>query len=238
LIFKSCVQYEKYFRETMSFEEWEFVRFTTVMATLSTLVVLPIGLAIAWWLARVGWKGKFVVETLVTLPLVLPPVVTGLVLLKLFGRRGPIGSWLHESFGLEVVFTWRAVVIALAVMSLPLFVRAARTAFEEVNPLFEEMSRTLGAGEWRVFFTVTLPLAKRGVLSGIVLAFARGLGEFGATIMVAGNIPGQTTTLSVAIYQYVQLGQDSRAWVLAAVSAALAFAAVLGSEWLMRQRKT
>jgi molybdate transport system permease protein len=145
---------------------------------------------------------------------------------------------LHESFGLEVVFTWRAVVIALAVMSLPLFVRAARTAFEEVNPLFEEMSRTLGAGEWRVFFTVTLPLAKRGVLSGIVLAFARGLGEFGATIMVAGNIPGQTTTLSVAIYQYVQLGQDSRAWVLAAVSAALAFAAVLGSEWLMRQRKT
>jgi len=208
------------------------------MATLSTLVVLPVGLAIAWWLARVAWKGKFIVETLVTLPLVLPPVVTGLVLLKLFGRRGPIGSWLHESLGLEVIFTWRAVVIALAVMSLPLFVRAARTAFEEVNPRFEEMSRTLGAGEWRVFFTVTLPLARRGVLSGMVLAFARGLGEFGATIMVAGSIPGQTTTLSVAIYQHVQLGQDSRAWTLAGVSAALAFAAVLGSEWLMRPRKS
>ena len=222
----------------MSPEEWEFVRFTTLMATLSTLVVLPVGLAIAWWLARVAWKGKFIVETLVTLPLVLPPVVTGLVLLKLFGRRGPIGSWLHESLGLEVIFTWRAVVIALAVMSLPLFVRAARTAFEEVNPRFEEMSRTLGAGEWRVFFTVTLPLARRGVLSGMVLAFARGLGEFGATIMVAGSIPGQTTTLSVAIYQYVQLGQDSRAWTLAGVSAALAFAAVLGSEWLMRPRKS
>ncbi len=220
---------------SMSPEEWEYVRFTILMAMLSTAVMLPIGIAIAWWLARVPWKGKPIVETFVTLPLVLPPVVTGLVLLKLFGRRGWAGSWLHETFGLDVVFTWRAVVIALAVMSLPLFVRAARTAFEEVNPIFEEMSRTLGAGEWRVFFTVTLPLAKRGVMAGVILAGARALGEFGATIMVAGNIPGQTTTLSVAIYHYVQLGQDSHAWVLAAISATLAFAAVLGSEWLLRK---
>jgi molybdate transport system permease protein len=131
----------------------------------------------------------------VTLPLVLPPVVTGLVLLRLFGRRGLVGRWLYEQFGVQVIFTWRAVVIALAVMSLPLFVRAARVAFEEVNPRFEQMARTLGAGEWRVFFTITLPLARRGVLGGTLLAFARALGEFGATIMVAGNIPGQTTTL-------------------------------------------
>jgi molybdate transport system permease protein len=123
-------------------------------------------------------------------------------------------------------------------MSLPLFVWAARTAFEEVNPAFEQMARTLGAGEWRIFFSITLPLAKRGVLAGTMLALARALGEFGATIMVAGNIPGQTTTLSVAIYEYVQLGQDAHAWMLAGVSATLAFAAVWGSACLVRRRKS
>src|SRR5438445_4910295 len=221
----------------MSSEEWQFVRFTVAMAALSTLLVLPAGLALAWGLAKVKWTGKALVETLVTLPLVLPPVVTGLVLLKLFGRRGPIGSWLHAQLGLDVVFTWRAVVIALAVMSLPLFVRAVRTAFEEVNPSFEQLARTLGAGEWKVFFTISLPLARRGVLGGTLLAFARALGEFGATIMVAGNILGQTTTLSVAVYQRVQLGEDTQAWTLAAVSASLAFLAVLVSEFLLKRRK-
>lgn len=222
----------------MTAEEWQFIGFTTRMAVFSTLLILPSGLALAWWLARCRWRGKALVETFVTLPLVLPPVVTGLLLLKLFGRRGPIGAWLHEQFGLDIIFTWRAVVIALAVMSLPLFVRAARTAFEEVNPMFEQLARTLGAGEWRIFFTITLPLARRGVLAGTMLAFARALGEFGATIVVAGSIPGQTTTLPVAIYQAVQLGEDSRAWTLAGVSAALAFLAVLGSEYLMRRRKS
>jgi len=221
----------------MTAEEWEFVRFTASMAALSTILMLPFGLTAAWWLAKAKWRGKTFVETLITMPLVLPPVATGLVLLKLFGRRGPAGHWLHEAFGLDIIFTWRAVAIALAVMSLPLFVRAARSAFEEVNPLFEEMGRTLGASEWRVFCTITLPLARRGVLAGTMLALARALGEFGATIMVAGNIPGQTTTLSIAIYQYVQLGQDSRAWTLAGISALLAFAAVWGSEWLLRRRK-
>jgi molybdate transport system permease protein len=221
----------------MTGEEWQFVEFTTRMAVLSTLLVLPVGLAVAWCLARLRWRGKALAETLVTLPLVLPPVVTGLVLLRLFGRRGLVGHWLHQQFGVDVVFTWRAVVIALAVMSLPLFVRAARSAIEDVNPAFEQIARTLGAGEWRVFFTITLPLARRGVLGGTLLAFARALGEFGATIMVAGNIPGQTTTLSVATYQYVQLGQDAHAWVLAGVSAALAFLAVWGSESLLRRRK-
>ena len=220
----------------MSAEEWQIIGFTARMAVLGTLLMLPFGLFIAWALAKPRWPGKVFVETLVTLPLVVPPVVTGLVLLRLFGRRGPIGHWLYTHFDIEVVFTWRAVVLALAVMSLPLFVRAARSAFESVNPSFEQLARTLGAGEWRVFFTITLPLARRGVMGGTLLAFARALGEFGATIMVAGNIPGQTTTLSVAIYQYVGLAQDSHAWLLTAASVFLAFFAVLGSEFLLKRK--
>ena len=207
------------------------------MAVLGTLLVLPPGIALAWLLARRQWRGKTLVETLVALPLVLPPVVTGLLLLKLFGRRGPLGNWLWESFGLEVVFTWKAVVIALAVMSLPMLVRAARAAMEGVNPLLEQQARTLGAGELRVFFTITLPLARRGVLAGTLLAFARALGEFGATIMIAGNIPGKTTTLSVAIYNLVQLGEDNHAWMFAGVSVLLAFVSVAVSERLLRPRK-
>lgn len=219
-------------------EDWQFIRFTASMAGLSTLLILPPGLALAWLLARCQWRGKALVETFVSLPIVLPPVVTGLALLQLFGRRGPLGHWLWTAFGLEIAFTWKAVVLALAVMSLPLLVRAARTAIEEVNPVYEQLARTLGAGEWRVFFTITLPLARRGVLAGTLLAFARALGEFGATILVAGNIPGQTTTLSVAIYHQVQLGQDNQAWTLAGVSALLAFMAVGASEWLTRRRST
>jgi molybdate transport system permease protein len=217
--------------------EWQFIVFTIGMAALSTVAILPFGLAISWCLARKDWPGKVVVETLVTLPLVLPPVVTGLVLLKLLGRRGPIGHWLATQFGMDVVFTWKAVWVALSVMSFPLLVRTARMAFEEVNPMFEQIARTLGAGEWRVFFSVTLPLARKGVAAGALLSFARALGEFGATIVVAGNIPGQTTTLSVAIYQAVQLGEDGHAWTLAAVSTLLAFFAVWISEWMLRRRK-
>lgn len=221
----------------MNREEWQLIGFTVRMATLSTLVVLPVGLALAWCLARLRWRGKALLETTVTLPLVLPPVVTGLALLKLFGRKGPFGRLLHDLFGVDVIFTWRAVVIALAVMSLPLLVRAARTAFEEVDQTFEQIARTLGAGEWRIFFTITLPLARRGVLAGTLLAFARALGEFGATIMVAGNIPFRTTTLSVAVYHHVQLNEDAQAWLLAGVSACLAFSAVLASEYLAQPRK-
>ncbi len=219
----------------MSSEDWQLVRFTAAMAAVSTLAMLPVGLSLAWLLARKDWPGKTLVETLCSLPLVLPPVVTGLVLLKLFGRRGPIGHWLHTQWGFEVIFTWKAVVIALAVMSLPLLVRAARNAIEDVDPVYEQLARTLGAGEWRVFLTITAPLARRGIFGGILLAFARALGEFGATIMVAGNIPGQTTTLSVAIYQHVQLGDDRAAFTLAAVAAALAFGAVWASERLTRR---
>jgi len=221
----------------MSAEEWQLIWFTGRMAALSTCLVLPVGLALAWWLARARWRGKALVETLVSLPLVLPPVVTGLVLLKLFGRRGPVGYWLYQQLGWDIVFTWKAVVLALAVMSLPLFVWAARAALEEVNPLFEQLARTLGAGEWRVLLTITLPLARRGIIAGTMLAFARALGEFGATIMVAGNIPGQTTTLPVAIYYSVQLGMDSRAWRLAGLSASLAFLAIWASVRLARRPK-
>jgi molybdate transport system permease protein len=204
---------------------------------LSTLVILPFGLALAWVLARRDWPGKSFVETLVTLPLVLPPVATGLILLKIFGRRGAIGGFLHDKLNFDVIFTWRAVLLALSVMSLPLLVRSARVAFEEVNPRLEQIARTLGAGNWRVFFTITVPLAARGILAGMVLAFARALGEFGATIMIAGNIPGKTSTLSLAIFQDVQLGDDTHAFRLLGVSVVLAFAAVWFSEFLLRRKK-
>jgi molybdate transport system permease protein len=221
----------------MSREEWQIVGFTATMALLSTLLILPPGVALAWCLARKHWRGKSLVETFVALPLVLPPVVTGLILLKLFGRRGLIGSWLHDNLGLDVVFTWRAVVLALAVMSVPLLVRTLRAAIEEVNPALEQIARTLGAGELRVFFAVTLPLARRGLFAGVLLAFARALGEFGATILVAGNIRGKTTTIPVEIYHLAQLGEDARVWILALVSASIAFAALFFSERFHRLRR-
>lgn len=221
----------------MSPEEIQIVAFSVAMALLGTALILPPGLALGWLLARKQWFGKTLVETFVALPLVLPPVLTGLLLLQLFGRRGPVGSWLDKSFGIDVVFTWRAVVIALAVMSLPLLVRNVRAAIEDVDPELEQMARTLGAPEWRVFLFITLPLAKRGIFAGLLLAFARALGEFGATIMIAGNIPGSTTTLSVAIYQHVQLGQDATVWKLAAVSGAIAFVVLLVSELLLKKKK-
>lgn len=220
----------------MSQEEIQIVAFSLLMALLGTALILPPGVALAWLLARKQWPGKTLVETFVALPLVLPPVVTGLVLLRLFGRRGPLGAWLDHTFQTDVVFTWKAVILALSVMSLPLLVRNARAAIEEVSPELEQMARTLGAPEWRVFLFITLPLAKRGILAGCLLAFARALGEFGATIMVAGNIPGQTTTLSVAIYQHVQLGQDATVWKLAAISAAIAFTVLYLSERLQRKK--
>jgi molybdate transport system permease protein len=221
----------------MTSEEWQIVWFTAWVSAMSTLVILPFGLALAWALARRDWPGKSIVETLVSLPLVMPPVATGLILLKLFGRRGPIGGFFHDQLNLDVIFTWRAVLLALSVMSLPLLVRSARVAFEEVNPRFEQIARTLGAGNWRVFFTITVPLASRGILAGMILAFARALGEFGATIMIAGNIPGKTSTLSLAIFQDVQLGNDSHAFRLLGVSVVLAFAAVWISEFLLRRKK-
>ena len=205
----------------------EVTGFTLLMAALATLVMLPPGLALAWVLARREFMGRSVVETLVALPIVVPPVATGLILLKLFGRRGPIG-WLLDPLGIEVVFTWKAVVIAMAVMGFPLFVRAARAAFEQVDRRYEAIAGTLGASPWRAFWTVSLPLAWRGVLAGLVLGFSRAIGEFGATIMLAGALPG-TRTLSVAIYRNAELGNDAAAMTLIAGSAAIGFAAVYGA---------
>lgn len=215
----------------MSSEELQILGLTLRTAALSTLLILPPALAIAWLLARYRWPGKSVLETIVALPLVMPPVATGLILLQLLGRRG----WLHRTFGVDVVFTWRAVVAAMMVMSFPLLVRAARVAFEEVNPRLEQIARTLGAGNARVFLTITLPLATRGIVSGMLLAFARAIGEFGATILVAGNIPGRTSTLSLAIYNLVQLGRDDEAFRLLAIAVVIAFLAVWISEAFLRR---
>lgn len=209
--------------------EWQVVRFTLGVCALSTISILPVGLAIAWLLARPAWPGKSIVEAAVTMPLVMPPVATGLILLKLLGRHGILGR-----LGLDIVFTWRAVLIAAAVMSFPLLVRSARVGFQEVSQRLEQMARTLGAGELRVFFTITLPLASRAIVAGAVLAFARAVGEFGATILVAGNIPGRTSTLSLRIYQAVQLGEDAVAYRLLLVCVVIAFVAVWFGERLLR----
>ncbi|HEV8660103.1 MAG TPA: molybdate ABC transporter permease subunit [Thermoanaerobaculia bacterium] len=211
------------------------VWFTVRTAALAATLILPFGVAVAWLLARKRWFGKSAIETIVALPLVMPPVATGLILLKLFGRRGPFGRPLHE-IGIDIVFTWRAVVLAMMVMSFPLLVRASRIAFEDVPARFEQIARTLGASETRVFFTITLPLAVRGVVSGLLLAFARSLGEFGATILVAGNIPGRTSTVSVSIYNFVQLGKDEEAYRLLVFAVIVAFVAVWTAEIVSRRR--
>ena len=208
--------------------------FTTGMAAVATAVMLPPGLAVAWVLARRRFPGHAVVETLVSLPLVLPPVATGLILITVLGRRGLLGGML-ERMGIEVMFTWRAVVVAMAVMGLPLLVRSARAGFEQVDRRYEQIAATLGARPARVFFTVSLPLARRGVLAGALLGFSRALGEFGATIMVAGALPG-TRTIAVAIYTYTETGQDAAAAAMLAVSAAIAFGALLASNRLVVHR--
>jgi len=197
---------------------------TVSMAVLATLVMLPPGIALAWVLARRRFPGRALLETLVSLPLVMPPVATGLMLVWLFGRRGPVGGLLAR-LGTDVLFTWRAIVIAMAVMGLPLLVRAARAGFEQVDRRYEEIAATLGASPIRVFLTISLPLAKRGVLAGALLGFSRALGEFGATIMVAGALPS-TRTIAVAIYSYTETGQDAAAAIMLAVSASIAFGAL------------
>jgi molybdate transport system permease protein len=206
-----------------------------VASGATALLVIP-GLAVAWVLARPWLRLRALVETLVSLPLVLPPTAVGLGLLTLFGRSGPLGRPLYEHLGIEIAFTWRAVVLASAVVAFPLFVRSARSAFEEVDPRLPAVARTLGRGPFRAFFQVELPLAWRGVAAGAVLAFARALGEFGATILVAGNIPGQTQTLALALFQRVQVGRDREALGLAMISVLLAAAALVLSEALVRRR--
>ena len=216
-----------------SFETWQITLFSIAVGLASTLLILPFGIALAWLFARKEWPLKSVIETAVLLPLVMPPVSTGLILLKIFGRRSPLGQWLYER-GIEIVFNWKGVLIAMSVMSFPLLVRSVRTSFAEVNPRLEQIAATLGASPLRIFFVITIPLAYKGIVAGALLAFSRALGEFGATILLAGNIPGKTQTLSLAIYNYVQLGKDSDAYVLLGITVALAFLFVWCSEWLLR----
>jgi molybdate transport system permease protein len=209
----------------------QIVAFTTATALAATALMLPLGLPIAYALARGRFRGRLLLETVVSLPLVMPPVATGLVLLMLCAPAGPLGGLLAR-LGIEIVFTWKAVVLAMAVMGLPLFVRTARAGFEQVDARFESVAATLGAAPLRVFFSITVPLAAPGVLAGAVLGFARALGEFGATITIAGSIPGATRTLSSAIYTFAETGRDGDAGVLIATSAAIAFAALFVSNRL------
>jgi molybdate transport system permease protein len=211
------------------------VLFTLKVAAVGTTLILPLGVAVALGLARYQGPGKSALETVLSLPLVLPPTAVGLLLLEALARRSPFGSFL-AAHGIEVLFTGKAVILATMVMSFPLLVRSARTAFEEVDPRLVDLARTLGCGPLAAFFRVTLPLAWRGVLAGTVLAFSRALGEFGATIMIAGNIPGRTQTLALAIFQYSQTGRDERAMVLAGVTVSLAFATLWITEWITRRR--
>jgi molybdate transport system permease protein len=206
-------------------DAWQITRFTLATAALATLLMLPPGLALAWLLARGRFRGRVLLETIVSLPLVMPPVATGLLLLMLVAPRGPLGGLLSRA-GIDIVFTWKAVVLAMTVMGLPLLVRTVRAGIEQVDRRYESAAATLGAGPLRVFFTVTLPLARPAVIAGAMLGFARALGEFGATIMIAGSIPGSTRTLAVAIYSLAETGRDREAAVLVAISAAVAFVAL------------
>jgi len=209
----------------MTADDFRLILFTLGVSAAAVGMSLPFGLALGWCLARKQWPGKALVETLVMLPLVVPPVVTGLVLLKLFGKKGPFGGLL-DRWGIEIIFTWKAVVLALAIMAFPLLLRCIRTAFEEVPRHLEEAAATLGKTPWQVFSRVSVPLARRGIAAGLVLGFARALGEFGATMMVAGLIPGVTETIPLAIYRSFHAGNDERVWMLAGVSAAIAFVAL------------
>jgi molybdate transport system permease protein len=209
--------------------------FTALMALLATSCALPPGIALGWVLARRSFPGRSVVETLATLPLVLPPVATGLILLRLFGRRSPVGRAL-DAIGVDIIFTWKAVVIAMAVMSLPIIVMTSRAGFQQLNPRFEQMAATLGASPARVFLTISLPLASRSLIAAALLGFARAVGEFGATIMVAGGIPGETETLSVAIYRLTGIGREDEAIGLLLLSLLLAFGAMLVSNHVLRRQ--
>ena len=220
----------------LSLEEWSAVRLSLSVAGRSVLFGLPLAVGVAYLLSRGRFAGRLVLDALVHLPLVLPPVVVGWALLVLFGVRGPIGSWLHEWFGVRLVFTTAGAALATAVMSFPLMVRAVRLSLEAVDPGLEAAARTLGAGPVDRFLTVTLPLMTPGILSGAVVAFAAGLGEFGAVITFVSNIPGETQTLPLAIYAATQVpGGEATAGKLAAVSLTLALAGLLLSELIARR---
>jgi molybdate transport system permease protein len=220
----------------LSPEEWTAVALSLRIAVVATIAALPFGLAIGWLLARRDFWGKALLDGLVHLPLVLPPVVTGYLLLISFGRRGPAGAFLADQFGIVFSFRWTGAALACAVMGFPLMVRAIRLAIEAIDRRLEDAAATLGASRRWVFITVTLPLALPGIIAGMVLCFAKALGEFGATITFVSNIPGETQTISAAIYGLTQVpGGDAAALRLVVVAMVLSLVALVASEWLARR---
>ena len=219
----------------LSSSEFQVIALSLQVAALGTLFGLPVALGIGWLLAKSSIRGKAALDTLVSFPLVLPPVVTGFFLLWLMGREGPIGGILHDLFGVDVVFTWVAAALAAGLVSLPLMVRAIEVAMSGVDPRLETAARSLGAGPARTFFTVTVPLAYRGIVAAAFLGFARGLGEFGATMVVAGNIPGETQTIPLLIFNRIQLGDDSSAIRLIVASLVLALVSLSIHQRLARR---
>lgn len=216
--------------------EWSAVRLSVQVALTATFLSLPFAVLLAHLLARRQFRGKIVVETALSLPLVLPPVVVGYLLLVTFGQKGWVGRSLDNWFGIRLVFTWEGAAVASTVMAFPLMVRAVRVAVAGVDVRLEQAARTLGAGRIETFFRITLPLARRGILAGAVLAFARSMGEFGATVMIAGNIPGETQTIPLYIYSLLNVPEGmERGTRLVVVSILLAAAALLTSEWLERR---
>jgi len=216
--------------------EWTAILLSLRVAIVATLVATPIGIAAAWLLARREFWGKALLDALINLPLVLPPVVTGYLLLLEFGRRGAIGGWLADHLGLVFAFRWTGAALACGIMSFPLLVRPIRLSIEAVDRRLEQAAATLGAAPWRVFVSVTLPLAWPGVLAGMVLGFAKAIGEFGATITFVSNIPGETQTISSAIYSLIQTPDgDAAALRLVVVSILIAMGALVGSEWFARR---
>jgi molybdate transport system permease protein len=221
---------------TLTPEETTALLLSLKVASVATLGSLPFGVGIAWLLARRDFPGKSLLDAAVHLPLILPPVVTGYLLLLLFGRKGPLGAFLAEHLGIVFAFRWTGAALACAVMGFPLLVRAVRLSMESVDPKFEAAASTLGASPWLVFLTVTLPLSLPGLLAGMVLSFARAFGEFGATITFVSNIPGETQTLPTAIYSFIQVpGGDEQAIRLTLISIAIAVMALILSEWLARR---
>jgi len=217
-------------------DEWIAIRLSLRIALVATAVALPFGVAVAWLLARKDFWGKALLDGLVHLPLVLPPVVTGYLLLISFGRKGPIGAFLADTFGIVFSFRWTGAALACGVMGFPLLVRAIRLSLEAIDRRLEDAAATLGASRLWVFATVTLPLALPGVIAGLVLCFAKALGEFGATITFVSNIPGETQTLSAAIYTYTNVpGGDAAAGRLVVVAIAIALVALIASEWFARR---
>lgn len=213
------------------------VRLSLLVGGVATLGMLPIAFALAWLLARIDFPGKVLLDGIIHLPLVVPPVVTGWVLLLVFAPGGPIGGPLERWFGVSVMFRWTGAAIAAGIMALPLMVRAMRLSIEAVDQRLEQAARTLGAGRWRAFATITLPLALPGILAGVVLGFARSLGEFGATITFVSNVPGETQTLPLAIYAALQQpGGEAIVWRLAAISVGLSLAALVVSEAVARRQ--